>query len=43
MPFSDKGVVIVDLTGIIAFARIYFCDLVGIAHDKIAPAADRTP
>jgi PAS domain S-box-containing protein len=36
MPFSGKGVVMVDLNGRIVFASTYFCDLVGIAHDKIA-------
>jgi hypothetical protein len=35
MPFRDKGAVIIDLTGRIAFASVYFCDLVGIEHDKI--------
>ena len=35
MPFSDKGVLIVDLNGQIAFANTYFCDLVGVEHSDI--------
>ena len=35
MPFSDKGVLIVDLNGQVAFANIYFCDLVGVEHSNI--------
>jgi PAS domain S-box-containing protein len=35
MPFRDKGVVMLDLNGRILFASTYFCDLVGIEHDKI--------
>lgn len=36
MPFHDKGAVMLDLNGRIAFASTYFCDLVGVEHDKIA-------
>lgn len=36
MPFLGKGAVILDLNGRIAFASTYFCDLVGVEHDKIA-------
>jgi len=36
MPFTGTGVVLVDLNGRIAFASTYFCDLVGVEHDKIA-------
>lgn len=36
MPFRDKGAVMLDLEGRIAFASTYFCDLVGVQHDKIA-------
>ena len=36
MPFRGKGAVMLDLDGRIAFASTYFCDLVGIPHDKVA-------
>src|SRR5262245_33389484 len=36
MPFANKGALIVDLNGRIAFASTHFCDLVGVEHDKIA-------
>jgi PAS domain S-box-containing protein len=36
MPFPAKGAVLIELSGRIAFASTYFCDLVGIEHDKIA-------
>jgi PAS domain S-box-containing protein len=36
MPFPGKGAVLIELSGRIAFASTYFCDLVGIEHDKIA-------
>jgi len=36
MPFSNKGAVLVDLTGRIAFASTYFCDLVGVEHSRVA-------
>jgi PAS domain S-box-containing protein len=36
MPFPGKGAVLIELSGRIAFASAYFCDLVGIEHDKIA-------
>jgi PAS domain S-box-containing protein len=36
MPFRDKGVVMLDLNGRIAYASTHFCDLVGVEHDKIA-------
>ena len=35
MLFKNKGVVVLDLNGRIAFASTYFCDLVGVEHDKI--------
>jgi PAS domain S-box-containing protein len=36
MPFAKKGALVLDLNGRIAFASTYFCDLVGVEHDKIA-------
>src|SRR5215510_11560229 len=36
VPFRGKGAVMLDLKGRIAFASTYFCDLVGIEHDKVA-------
>lgn len=36
MPFRGKGAVMLDLTGRIAFASTYFCDLLGVEHDKVA-------
>jgi PAS domain S-box-containing protein len=36
MPFRDKGALLIHLDGTIAFASTYFCDLLGVAHDKIA-------
>ena len=36
MPFPNKGVVLLDLNGRIAYASTYFCDLVGIEHGAIA-------
>ena len=36
MPFRGKGAVMLDLSGRIAFASTYFCDLVGVEHDKVA-------
>jgi PAS domain-containing protein len=36
VPFRGKGAVMLDLDGRIAFASTYFCDLVGIQHDKVA-------
>lgn len=35
MPFPGKGAVLIELSGRIAFASTYFCDLVGVDHDKI--------
>jgi PAS domain S-box-containing protein len=35
VPFSSKGAVVVSVGGRIAFASTYFCDLVGVEHDKI--------
>jgi len=35
VPFSDRGVLIVDLNGQVAFANTYFCDLVGVEHSNI--------
>src|SRR5262245_42005628 len=36
VPFRGKGAVMLDLGGRIAFASTYFCDLVGVEHDKVA-------
>jgi|SRR5215813_1346945 len=36
MSFRTKGALLIHLDGKIAFASTYFCDLVGVAHDKIA-------
>jgi len=36
MPSRDKGVLLLQLEGRIAFASTYFCDLVGIKFDKVA-------
>jgi PAS domain S-box-containing protein len=36
VPFHGKGAVMLDLSGRIAFASTYFCDLVGVEHDKVA-------
>jgi len=36
MPFRGKGAVMLDLSGRIAFASTYFCDLVGVEHDKVS-------
>jgi PAS domain S-box-containing protein len=36
VPFRGKGAVMLDLNGRIAFASTYFCDLVGVEHDKVA-------
>src|SRR5215510_10207170 len=36
VPFRGKGAVMLDLRGRIAFASTYFCDLVGVEHDKVA-------
>ena len=36
MPFKNTGALLLMLDGEIAFASTYFCDLVGVAHDKIA-------
>jgi PAS domain S-box-containing protein len=36
MPFPGKGALLIKLSGRIAFASTYFCDLVGVEHDKIA-------
>jgi len=35
MPFPNTGVLMLDLNGRIAFASTYFCDLVGLEHDKV--------
>ena len=35
MPFAAKGAVMFDLSGRIAFASTYFCELVGIEYEKI--------
>jgi PAS domain S-box-containing protein len=35
MPFKNKGALLLDLAGRIAFASTYFCDLVGIEHDEV--------
>ena len=36
MPFKNAGTLLLMLDGRIAFASTYFCDLVGVAHDKVA-------
>jgi len=36
MPFKNAGVLLLQLDGRIAFASTYFCDLVGVEHDKVA-------
>ena len=36
MPFANKAALILDLNGRIVFASTYFCDLVGLEHNKIA-------
>lgn len=36
MHFRGKRAVMLDLSGRIAFASTYFCDLVGVEHDKVA-------
>jgi len=36
MPFKNAGILLLQLDGRIAFASTYFCDLVGVEHDKVA-------
>jgi PAS domain S-box-containing protein len=36
MPFENTGALLLHLDGRIAFASTYFCDLVGVQHDKVA-------
>ena len=36
MPFKNTGLVMLDLNGRIAYASTYFCDMIGVAYDKIA-------
>lgn len=36
MPFPDKGLVLIDLNGRIAYASTYFCDAVGVEHNAVA-------
>lgn len=36
MPFKNTGSLVLTLEGKIAFASTYFCDLVGIEHNKVA-------
>jgi PAS domain S-box-containing protein len=36
MPFKNTGMLLLRLDGRIAFASTYFCDLVGVMHDKVA-------
>ena len=36
MPFHGAGVVLIDLNGRIAFASTFFCDVVGLEHDKVS-------
>src|SRR5215831_3520936 len=36
MPFKNAGALLLRLDGRIAFASTYFCDLVGVEHNKIA-------
>src|ERR1043165_1332056 len=35
MPFPNTGVLTIDLSGRIAFASTYFCDLVGLDHESV--------
>lgn len=35
MPFRNKGAVMLDLSGRIAFASTYFCELVGVEHHTV--------
>jgi PAS domain S-box-containing protein len=35
MPFTQNGIVMVDLQGRITFANNFFCDLMGITSDKV--------
>jgi PAS domain S-box-containing protein len=36
MPFKNAGTLLLTLDGRIAFASTYFCDIVGVEHDKVA-------
>jgi len=36
MPFKNTGTLLLELDGRIAFASTYFCDLVGIGHNRVA-------
>jgi len=36
VPFRNKGAVMLDLAGRIAFASTYFCELVGVEHHRVA-------
>ena len=36
MPFKNASTLLLMLDGRIVFASTYFCDLVGVAHDKVA-------
>jgi PAS domain S-box-containing protein len=36
MPFPDKGVILLDLNGRVAYASTHFCDAVGVEHNAIA-------
>jgi PAS domain S-box-containing protein len=36
LPFPEKGALMLDLDGRIAFASTYFCDLLRVPHDRIA-------
>ena len=36
MPFKKVGALLLKLDGQIVFASTFFCDLVGISHEKVA-------
>jgi len=36
MPSKKTGTLLLDLDGEIAFASTYFCELIGVEHDKVA-------
>jgi len=36
MPFKNTGTLLLKLDGEIAFASTYFCDLIGVKHDRVA-------
>ena len=36
MPFKNTGTLLLKLDGEIAFASTYFCDIIGVKHDRVA-------